>query len=243
MMKNKIFSILMISTLLVFVVGTVIANAVTFTATMTPSSSTVEESTEFTVTIAVSNLSDVDNGINALSGNLEYDTDVFDEITDTNIEALNKWKCEYDASSGKIELSKSTFVTSTQEVLQITFKTKSGVSGKKGTISYSNITASNSEDDEVTATDISTSITVGSSSSNNTSTNVIAANTAANNTVENNTSNTNVSTYVNTMQNTSTNDDMPDTGVDDTIMLMMFILIFAALGFYIKIEKINKEIK
>lgn len=254
---KRFLSIIVMIMLVVFAM-TVSVNALSFTATMTPSATTVDESTEFTVTIKVSNLDVGTNGINSLKGYLKYDTEVFDTISESSIEGLNSWTAKYDATTGKIELTKNTFVTSTQEVFQIAFKTKSGVSGKSGTISYSNIVASNSESD-ISATDISTSITVGTASnSENTVQNIAQGNTAVapiinattnsnnrNNVVNNtnvatnNTTNNTVSQYVNTTSET----DMPKTGVDDTLLALVFVAIAVAMIFYVKIEKLNKDMK
>ena len=267
---KKFLSILLLVILMIFTM-TVSVSGLSFTATMTPSATTVPEATEFTITVKVSNLDVGTNGINSLSGYLKYDTEVFDTISESSIEGLNSWNAKYDATTGKIELTKNTFVTSTQEVFQVTFKTKAGVTGKSGTISYSNIVASNSETD-ISATDISTAISVGTSTGTENPTNsvsnisVITANTSvgasnttnntvnmsanttntANNTtnnVANNTTNNAVSSYVNTMTNTTSETDMPKTGVNDTILMMIFGAIAVAIVFYIKIEKLNKDLK
>lgn len=257
---KKVLSILLMVMLIVFTM-TISANALSFTATMTPSSTNVAESTEFTVTVKVSNLEVGTNGINSLKGYLKYDTEVFETISESSIEGLNSWTAKYDATTGKIELTKNTFVTSTQEVFQVAFKTKSGVSGKSGTISYSNIVASNSESD-ISATDISTSITVGTASGNqnatenvtNTPSNnvvapIITANTNSNNNKVNNT-NTNVVANNNTANNavsnytnTTSDSDMPKTGVDDTLLVLIFVVIAVAMVFYLKIEKLNNDMK
>lgn len=267
-MKKKVFSIILMITLIVFSM-TMAVSALSFTASMTPSNTTVDEATEFTITVKVSNLDVGTNGINSLSGYLKYDTEVFETISESSIEGLNSWTANFDATTGKIALTKNTFVTSTQEVFQITFKTKSDVTGKSGTISYSNIVASNSESD-ISATDISTSISVGTASDTNTTNttnsisniSVISANTvgSTNNTTSNtnvtnnttnittnnttnNTANNSVSSYVNTMTNTTSETDMPDTGVDDTVLMLIFVAIAVAIVFYIKIEKLNKDMR
>ena len=86
-MKKKILKIttIMIMFTLVYVS---IVNALSFTATITPSSTTVAESTEFTVKIKVSNLDVGTNGINSLSGYLKYDKDVFETITDCSFSVI-----------------------------------------------------------------------------------------------------------------------------------------------------------
>lgn len=253
-MKTKLLSIVFIIFLIISII-TVSANAVSFTATMTPSATTVKEATEFTVTVKVSNLDVGTNGINSLKGNLKYDTAIFETISESNIEGLNSWSAKFDEASGEISLTKNTFVTSTQEVFQITFKTKSGVSGKSGSISYNNIVASNSETN-ISATDISTSISIGNETNTNTDSNSASGNktvtinalSSTNNSVNrnnttNHTVNNSVSSYVNTMTNTQSQDNIPKTGVNDTILALIFIVVAVAIAFYIKIEKLNNDLK
>lgn len=267
-MKKKFLKISIIVMMFIFVYSTIV-NALSFTATMTPSSTTVAESTEFTVSIKVSNLDVGSNGINSLSGYLDYDETVFETISDSSIDGLNSWSPTYTADSGRLTLTKNTFVKAEESVFQITFKTKSGVSGKSGQISFSTIVASNSQDD-ISASDISTSITVGSNTGNtanntqnastnnalviypinNTATNTKnttnTANTANTSNTNKNTSNTTrnnaVSSYVNTANSTS-EEDIPYTGAEDTVMYIMAVILAMAIIFYIKFEKINKEIK
>ena len=251
-MKNKLLSIMIIMLSIIFIM-TITVQAASFTATMTPSGTTIKEATEFTITVKVSNLDVGANGINSLKGNLKYDTNVFETISESSIEGLNSWSAKFDQATGEISLTKSTFVTSAQEVFQITFKTKSGMSGKSGNISYSNIVASNSESD-ISATEISTSIAIGEGEGNannttNTTQNTVSINTittntnnTTNNTV-NNTTNNAISSYTNTMTNTTSNSDMPKAGVNDTVLKLMFIVIAVAIVFYIKIEKLNKDMK
>ena len=53
--------------------------------------------------------------------------------------------------------------------------------------------------------------------------------------------NTNVTSYVNT--NNSSNSDIPYAGVEDTVVYIIGALIVVSAILYIKIEKINKEIR
>lgn len=292
-MRNKIISIILIMVLSIFLMVQIV-NAASLTVTMKPSNSTVPEATEFTVKVSVSNLDVGDNGINSLTGKLTYDSDIFETISESNIEGLNKWSAEYDEATGTIKLTKNTFVKTSQEVFQIVFKTKSDVADKSGAITFSDIVALNSEE-EISATDISLSISVSegsssdsssdssnktsnktsNSSSNDTSNNTVSivadsssnntssdntSNSSSNNTSKNTSNNTNSSntssnntnsTYSannngvsnSSYTNTTSEDDMPKTGVSDTLVSLMLVGIVVALVFYIKIEKINKDIK
>ena len=267
---KKFFKITIITILLVFVYAT-IANALSFTATMTPSSTTVPESTEFTVSVKVSNLDVGANGINSLSGYLKYDTAIFEEITELSIEGMNAWSPTYNAANqGKLTLIKSSFVKTEEAVFQVTFKTKSNISGKSGKIQFTNIVASNSASD-ITASDIAITINIGEASdvdgnsvqanvstNTNTNTNKATGNTSitVKNPNTNKTTNTNTNTNKNTSKNTNkasgstyvnssntSKEDIPYTGTEDTVMFLMGAVIAVAIVFYIKFERINKEMK
>lgn len=272
-MEKKFFKIAIVMVLLVFVYSSVV-NAFSFTATMTPSKTTVPASTEFTVSVKVSNLDVGANGINSLSGYLKYDESVFEKIGDTSIEALSGWSVSYNAENNKVALTKTSFVKTEESVFQVTFKTKSTVTAESGKIEFTNIVASNSASD-INASDISITINIGeesteegnSSGANVTGTNSTNENTNANksnttisvstdkkntNTNTNTNSNTNstntntntngVSGAYNNSTNTS-NEDIPYTGVEDTVMLLIGAVLIITFVFYIKFEKINKEMK
>ena len=176
-MNRKILKITIIAILLLYICSNIV-NALSFTATMTPSSKVVPPSTEFTVEIKVSNLDVGKNGINSLSGYLKYDEAVFEKISESSIEGRNGWNHSYNADNGgKITLTKTTFVNSEEDVFQITLKTKPEMyldpNNLVGEIQFTNIIASNSAA-EISALDISADISVengdgssGSESENN----------------------------------------------------------------------------
>ena len=286
-MRKKLVKITIVAIMLIWACATVV-NAFSFTVTMTPSKTNVAEESEFSVTIKVSNLDVGQNGINALSGFLKYDSEIFEPISDSNIHALNTWSPSFNPDNGRLTLTKMTFVKSEEAVFEISFKTKSGTSGKTGEISFENIFASNNVED-ITTADISTRITVGTpggSNSNNNTTennivenNTITNNTVENNVVENNTVNNNVVPIIpntnrvnNTLRNnivrnnvvrnnvarnntlsnysvyrnTANNDieeDIPYTGVEDTVMYIIIVLLALSVIFYVKYQKINIDIK
>lgn len=256
-MKKKFLKIVILLIMLALTFSTIV-NAFSFTATMETSSPTVAESTEFTVTVKVSNLDVGPNGINTLGGYFRYDKEIFETISESSIEGINGWGYTYSSDTNKITLTKTTFVKTEESVFNVTLKTKANTSGKEGTIRFTNIMASNSEGD-ISATDISTTILVGTpgentaNSASNTANNTSLlplnrANTSNNttigiaNNVANNVANrVNLPSYVNNAN--LTGEDIPYTGVEDTIPFVMIGIVVLAIVFYIKIEKINKEMK
>lgn len=260
-MKRKI-EVILIVFILIFSLFVINAKAaeLTFTTTMTPSSTTVSEGTEVVVTVSVSNLNVGDSGINAFTAYLSYDSDVFETLTDSSVEGLNSWSSTYTASSGQILLTKNSFVNTDEEIMQITLKVRDGVEvDTEGTVSLTGIVVSNSES-EVSGDTVSTTITVGTGTSsdntNNTNTtgNPIIINPTTNNTNtanEENTANTNANTNtensssynVSNLNTNSSNDDIPYTGpVGDAFIKIILGVVLIALVIYIKIRKMD-EIK
>lgn len=260
-MKRKFLLIALVIALVVAVLITTV-NASSFMPSMTASKTTVAESTEFTVTVKVSNIDAGTNGINSISGIFSYDTKVFESITSSSISGLNGWQPNYFPDTGKILLLKMSSTKNDEDVLQVTLKTKSGTAGKSGVVSFKSIEASNS-DTEIQASDISTTITVGNtgtqsdgSSSANTST-PQTINTArpTTNTATNQTpiaSNTNVASNIVTPSIvnqapaannivTQTESDIPYTGASDNIMRAIFVVLVIAGISYFKYESIKEN--
>ena len=141
------------------------------------------------------------------------------------------------------------------DIVQITFKTKTGVTGKSGDIKLTDIQASNTGE-TITAAPISTKITIGSAPSGNeignnsnqpTNTNkapnqIQQRNTNTNtsgNIVRNIVNNTNTNT--NTRKNTVYEDDIPYTGASDNIMVAIFVVLVIAGISYFKYESIKEK--
>lgn len=158
-------------------------------------------------------------------------------------------------------LYKQGFLNEDADVLQITFKTKTNVSGKTGDIKLTDIKASNSGE-TIEANSISTRITIGSAptgenlpntSVTNTNTNKNSAPLQIGGNTANNTPNSNTNTnrnaqssYINNNKvNTSVNDtqeeDIPYTGTSDNIMRAIFVVLVVAGISYFKYESIKEQ--
>lgn len=246
-MKKKILKLTTIIMLLVITYAT-IANALSLTVSMETNNTTIAEATEFTVTVKVSNLDVGENGINSLTGTLKYDKTIFEEITDSSVEGINGWNSSYEKDTGKIVSTKQSFVKTEESVFNITLKTKADITGKEGVIEFTDIKAQNS-DSQIDAQNISVTISVGteagntankSNTGNSTSILPVSNNTAKNN-VANNATNTNntAKSYINAAN--VLNDNIPETGVKDTLAITILVLAVIAIIVYIRIERINKE--
>ncbi len=251
-MKTKSLIIALIAVIIITLIPTEAA-ALSFTASMTTESTTVAESTEFTVKVKVSNIEAGVNGINSLAGYLSYDTKVFDAISESSINALNGWIVSYAAETGKITLYKNLFVKNEEEVFWITFRTKAGTAGKKATIAYKSITASNSETD-ITATDVSTTITVGNTASPNSVNNITPKNVNVTpvTPVNNVPANKNVVNIAPVVNNAPVNnqpapvenkasEEVPYTGADDVVVRAIFVVLVIAAISYFKFQSLNDD--
>ena len=167
-----------------------VVNAYSFSAVMTPSSTSLTPGQDFTVTIKVTNLDVGTNGINTVSGFLKYDSKLFDAVTTSSVSGINDWTANYSSENGKITLSKGKFVKADEEIAQIMFKVKSADDLKalkeatKGSINFTSIVASNSQDD-ITASDVSTTVTITPAGAADTNTTANTAGNTAGNTASN----------------------------------------------------------
>lgn len=255
-MRKKL-AIIMVMLVLVASLLVTTVSASSFTATITPNRTTVAESNEVVVTIRVSNLDVGTTGINTFEGVLSYSTQIFETINADSIEGNNGWQPTYNQDTGKIMLYKQGFLNEDADIVQITFKTKTNVTGKTGDIKLSDIKASNTGE-TIEASPISTRITVGTtnetgnmanSTANKTNTNTTPSkintttNVTRNVTNNTNTNNNAQSSYVNTSNsvNKTTQEDIPYTGTSDNIMRAIFVVLVIAGIFYFKYESIKEK--
>ena len=194
-MKKRLLHIIIIFCLVTILLMDVVS-AFGLSVFMTPSTTNVQASSELTIKVKVSNLDVGENGINTFSATLYYDKDVFEELVSDNVSGLNNWTASYAPDTGKVTLFKTTFVNSDEELFQVSLKTKSAVTKNSGIVSLKNIIVGNG-DDEISSSEVSTSISIGSGititpSNNNTATNSIV-NTSTNNLISNRVNNTSIS--------------------------------------------------
>lgn len=215
-MKKKLY-IVSLMMLIIINMFSICVSALGFAITMTPSNTKIEPGTEVSVSVKVSSLNVGDDGINTFSATLGYDAEVFEPLTDANVEGSNDWKAAYATGTGRITLTKTSFVNSDEEIMQITLKVKSDIeSGTKGEITLSNILAANPED-EYSSSNISTTITVGDNSSSNQPSEQEPNNTDINNIINNNLNNGNTN---NTTEDDNNNNSITDDDNDNNVSVI-----------------------
>ncbi len=239
-------------------------NALGLSVFMTPSATSVNNASEVSIKIKISNL-DVGNGINKFTGTLNADSDVFEALTEGSIQGLNNWNASI--VDGKITLTKATAVNSEEEIAELKLKTKMAIIKNSGTVSLKSIVVSDGQND-ITTSDVSTNISITTGGGNSSALNLISSNlstnkannasngiiitpsnnSTSNNVKQNNTptnSTNNTSTYNNTSYQVNTNpgatnSDVPYTGVRENIRTALIVLLLIAGYIYIRFEKLNK---
>ena len=264
-MKNKFLVLSLIMVLIITLLSSIVMAATySFTVSMTANNSKVASGNEVLITVKLSNLNVGENGINSFSAYLSYDTDVFETLTDSSVDGVNGWVPSYTTGTGKVSLYRPTFLKTDEEIMTISLKTKSGlVDGTQGEVKLSTIIVSNSSD-EIMASPVSTNITIGTSTTiepvitnpTNTSATPVPINTTitpspkpVNNVVEPANNTVVIGPTTNTQQNqvkvvNESNADIPYTGTDSNALAKIIIgVIFIGLVIYIKIERMDKEIR
>lgn len=109
----------------------------------------VKENQEIKVIVKLEDI-DVKQGINAIQGKLEYDKNIFEKVTSTNLITKNNWSIVYNEEEGQEE-GKFIMITfsegekENQELLEITLKTKQNLESTKSEIKLTELGTSDSE--------------------------------------------------------------------------------------------------
>lgn len=241
-MKKGILSVI-IAGIIAFTIVTV-SFAATYSVKITlkdVTSADIEQGTTITFLIKLSDI-DVENGIGAISGKFEYDTNVFEKIEAADVKAGSGWGSisynDQNDDEGRFvtERAAGDTVTENNDLMEITATVKLNAPTGRTEIKISNITASDGNEDITIADVIAAVAIVGDNppNSNNTNTNT---NNGINN---NNTDGNNNAIPNDTIENNATpNGTIPDTGIEDYTMPFILILLVVAVISYIRYKKIK----
>ena len=147
--KKRILIILITVLLMMFSVLGATVNAVT----VIPKSEQDKYKAGDTVKVIVA-LDDVDNEIYGVSGVIEYDTNVFEEVVadekgNTNsIKALSEeGEVRYNEANKMFLMLTTTPITEGKDIIEVDLKVKEGVSAEEANIEIKNVVASDAQDD------------------------------------------------------------------------------------------------
>lgn len=245
-MKNnlKLKSLLSILTLVTVISLTGFVSAFSLNMKL-DSSSKLKAGDTVEVTLKISNI-DAGEGIDAVMGTLDYDKNVFEEVTEDNFEGLNKWNVNiYSTDSQKFTVTKSSKVNQASDILKLTLRAKSTISVDSTTITMKNVTASGGSVDTGGTGDIqvqNVSITISKETQNEKPpvTNEVKNEVTGNVTDKTNTNaNTNSVTKINNISG-ATSGKLPQTGENILgIVAAITIVSIIAIVAFIKYRNIN----
>lgn len=103
---------------------------------------------EVTITLNFSEYQQIKEGLNAYQATLEYNKNIFEEITQENFKCLNDWeKLQYNQETGEFVAIKKVGATEPEDVVSITLKTKPKVTATTTEIKIKDIITSEGERD------------------------------------------------------------------------------------------------
>lgn len=236
-MKRSIKSLIALTILFIIICVGGTVNAATASMSLTSNSKLVEGQT-VEVTLKITNI-DAGDGIDAIQGTLNYDKNVFEEVTDENFEGINRWNIQgYSSESGIFIFLRSSKVNMQSDVLKITLRVKSAVVVNSSIIEIKELSASGGDVASGGTGDIlvqAVNVTINKVSqiqdpSTNTQTNEQSTNIIANNTSKINSAVTG---------NNTSNTKLPQTGDEYGIVLAIAVVTIVSIIAYIRYRNVN----
>lgn len=193
------------------------------------------------VTLKITNI-DAGEGIDAILATLDYDKNVFEEVTEDSFEGNNKWNVNiYSTDTQMFTVTKSSKVNTPSDILTITLKAKDTINANSTIVKVKDISASGGGVEDGGTGDIEipeVSVTITKESTEPPITNEIA------NTIINEVTNTTTNTITNIATNTDNiaGGKLPQTG-ERVGAIVAGISIVAVIGIIVFIKYRNLNIK
>lgn len=241
---NKILLI----TFVLLLVLTITVKADSFKFNVTANKTSLKPGDTVEINLNISNIDAGDLGINTLEAVLEYDSNVFEEVTQSNLTSLNNWSLTYNSedteNKGKfLAVIVASGVKENQDIGKITLKVKNSATDTNTTVRFKNV-ASNNGQTLIEETDKTINFKV--QSGNSTSGNQNTQNTQNTQTTKPVTNTGNSSSGIIVQKPSSSGQStgkLPQTGIQNyMIYIAIGILIVAGIIGYIGYRKMkNRE--
>ncbi len=144
---KKIISSIMVFISFILIMTTVQAKA-SLVASISSTSNKLEEGQEVVLTLSFDNYQEIENGINAYKATLEYDENLFEQVTENNFTLLNGWSdLKYNPETKEFIAIKKSKSTQKEDIVKITFKAKENLNTQVADIWIKDIVASEGKED------------------------------------------------------------------------------------------------
>ncbi|MCI8384437.1 MAG: hypothetical protein HFJ33_06240, partial [Clostridia bacterium] len=145
-MKKKISIIFAI---LILILTTTLSYATSkVEATLTATSQKLYEKETVVFTLKVDSFQDINHGINAYKGVLEYDKTIFEEVKEANFKALSGWEgLEYNSQTCEFVVYKKAGTTLEENIVEVSLQVKEGVKATKTEVKMLDMVTSQGKED------------------------------------------------------------------------------------------------
>lgn len=166
-MKSKVCFLIMV---VLMVVSTCVYATPSASMGLTATSTSLKEGDEVTVTLKLNNVTDIEKGIFACQGTLDYDKNIFESVTSSSYKNGENWSGEFNPSNNQFATSGSVSGSGHKSgaIISFTLKVKASVVTKSTTITVKGIKVTDDNDDEVAVPNASVTISVTGTAQNNT---------------------------------------------------------------------------
>ena len=145
-MKKKIAII--VGIIILILLATNLLSMADLKAEISSSAIDVKGGQEVTITLKFNEYKEIKNGLNAYKATLEYNNDIFEEVTQENFVCQNNWeRLKYNKSTGEFVAIKKVGSNEPEEVVKITLKAKEALKATITNVKIKDIVTSEGEKD------------------------------------------------------------------------------------------------
>lgn len=146
-MKKKIFGILTFLILNLMIAYPVLAES-RMDARLTTNQSELKANETVEITLSLENFQEVNKGINAIKGTLEYDENIFEEVVQSDFSCLNNWEnLKFNPGTKEFVAIRKVGTKIGENIIKITLKVKNNIEPSKTTIKIKDISTSEGKKD------------------------------------------------------------------------------------------------
>ena len=146
--KIIIISITIIIAILLLTYNLVSANTIKLEAKVSSTTTQIEDKQELTITFRLDKYNEIDKGINAYKATLEYDKNIFEEVTEKNFTSQNDWEqLKYNKETGEFVAIKKVGSITPEDIVKINFKAKNELKAGKTEIKITDVVSSEGKAD------------------------------------------------------------------------------------------------
>ena len=145
---KKIIVVNVILFIFLILIGSNVQAATSLNANVTSSLEEAEGGQEVIVTLRFDTFKEVKKGINAYQATLEYDKEVFEQVKEDDIKALNNWeKLKYNQETGDLVAIKRAGTRAEEDIVQIKLKVKEDAKPQETEVGINDIVTSEGKED------------------------------------------------------------------------------------------------